>query len=412
MDWATAPVYAFLFLSLYFEVFLLMTFLEKGAFSKQKQITRESLADDLLPHVAIFVPCFNEQKTVGNTLRSLLALEYPKAKFEIIAVDDGSTDNTYNVLREFENHEQVHVLQKKNGGKHSAMNEALKHTDADIIGCLDADSFVAPSALRYIAEHFTDPTVAAVTPSIKVHNAKGLVQTIQKAEYSLSIFIRKVFSLLDAVFITPGPFSFFRRSAIEHVGLWRHAHSTEDLEMGLRLQKYHYKIENEPLADVYTTAPANLAALFRQRVRWTYGFLKNAVDYRFMFFNTDYGNLGLAILPVSLFSVASALYVFGLLFWNVGVFFTEQFIKFQTVGVSVPAPQFDVFYVSTSTMLSVTLVLVVLTVALMIIGKRLARDKLFTADMPIYLMLYGFIAPSWLATAVFKAVTSTGVKWR
>ncbi|PCH91797.1 hypothetical protein COB18_01570 [Candidatus Kaiserbacteria bacterium] len=409
MDAAQAVMYFMLFISLYFEVFLLITFFEQGPSDNEVSTRKNNVA---LPSVAVIVPCFNEETTVASTLNSLLALDYPKDKLEIIAVNDGSTDTTLAVLREFEQRYAIRIIDKENGGKHSAMNEALKITNSEFVGCLDADSFVEPEALLYIVAHFEDERVAAVTPSIKIHNAKGLIQTMQKAEYGLAIFVRNVFARMDALFITPGPFSFFRRSAIEEVGPWRHAHSTEDLEMCMRLQKHHKKVTNEPRAVVYTTAPNTLPQLHKQRVRWTYGFIKNAIDYYYMFFNPSYGTLGLFVLPVSVISLIGAIFLFSTIVWNVLVRVAQEIVRFQTVGLAAPSIQFDFFYINTSVILTMTLVLLTLTFVLMGLGKRLARDSFISSDMPIYLALYGFVTPLWLTAALYKTITSNSVKWR
>lgn len=401
-------VYISLFVVLYFQVFLLMTFIEHVGSKK----TKNNKGFSILPSVAVIVPCWNEENTVTGTLESLLALDYPKNKLEIIAVNDGSTDGTLEILKSFESNPQVIVVDKENGGKHSAMNEALKYTSAEFIGVLDADSYVNSDALKHIIKHFADEEVVSVTPGIKVHNASSILQVVQKAEYGLAIFIRKTFSLIDALFITPGPFSFLRRSVIDEVGPWRHGHGTEDLEMCLRLQKHHKKITNEPNAIVYTTAPKNFSQLFRQRVRWGYGFLKNSSEYRNIFFNPQYGALGMLILPISYLSIFSSLFLFSIAIWNMIIFIAREVVRFQTIGITVPAVNFDLFFVHTSTVLVITLILITLTLVLMGIGKRMLKDPVVSFDMLALLVIYGFITPLWLAASVYKAITSEGVRWR
>src|SRR4051812_33011885 len=106
--------YTLLFVSLYFEVFLLLTFLER------RKVPAERVARSTnLPSVAIIVPCYNEQNGIAATLQSLLALEYPRDKFEIIIVDDGSTDRTFEIANTFSS-PHLRVFSKENGGKHSA----------------------------------------------------------------------------------------------------------------------------------------------------------------------------------------------------------------------------------------------------------------------------------------------------
>ncbi len=409
MEISQIALFATLFVSLYFEVFLLITYFE------HLQNDRNTLIDideDALPTATVIVPCFNEEKTVGATLESLLQLTYPKNKLRIIAVNDGSSDNTLSILKTFEHHNQITVLDKKNGGKHSAMNMALKYSDSEIIGCLDADSYVEHDALLYIAKQFEDIHTSAVTPSIKIHNPQNILQLVQKAEYGLAIFVRNVFAHMDSLFITPGPFSFFRRSVILEVGPWRHGHSTEDLEMCLRLQQHNKKITNEPRAIVHTTSPKTFKALYNQRVRWTFGFLKNAVDYRHMFFNGKYGTLGLFILPLSLVSIFSATFLFATLLWNTGVKIVEEIVRFQTVGVQVPSMQFDMFYFNTTALSSIVFALLALTFVLISIGKKISKDKIFSFDIPLYIALYGFITPLWLAGSLYKVVVKDKVRWR
>lgn len=402
-------MYVVLFISLYFEVFLLITFFEShGAI--QPSLRRKDYKN--LPSATVVVPCWNEEHTVAGTLNSLLALTYPKNKLHIIAVNDGSTDNTAVVLNTFASHSQVTVIHKENGGKHTAMNAAFEHTTTAIIGCLDADSYVEPDALLYIAAHFKNKDVAAVTPSIKIYHPRSLIQILQKAEYGLAIFVRNAFAHIDALFITPGPFSFFRVSDIIDVGPWRHGHSTEDLEMCLRLQQAHKKITNEPRAIVHTTSPHTFKALYHQRVRWTFGFLKNAGDYSHMFFNPRYSTLGMFILPLSFVTIFSATFLFGALLWNTSLGIAEQFVRFKTVGITAPVAHFDLFYVHTNVLITIVLALVMLTTTLMVLGKRMSNDPLLSFDIPLYIALYGFLTPVWLAGSLYKAATQRTVRWR
>lgn len=408
---AEIVIYIALFLSLYFEVFLLITFFELNG-GQRVESNLVLGAQSYEPSVAIIVPSWNEENTIAATINSLLALDYPKHKLEILVVDDGSTDNTFKVASKFIDAENLKVFQKENGGKHSAMNFALKHTHAEFIGCLDADSFVEQNTLKQLIQHFKDTTVASVTPSIKVHNPRKLVQIIQKAEYGISIFLRNVFVSLDALFIPPGPFSFFRRSALDDVGYWRNAYMTEDLELGLRLQENNMRIENDPLAIVHTTAPNTLRKLYKQRVRWTYGFLRNAYDYRHMFFNKKYGNLGVLVLPMAAISIFIALYVTTYMLWHVTIFAVEQVTKILQVGFSISTPNFDWFYINTATLGILTIILTVGILTVMALGKYIARDKIFSIDSLAYLSLYGFMAPFWLISATAKAISGIGINWR
>lgn len=399
-----------LFITLYAEVFLLLAFFD--SYDATDVINPFELPEKV-PSVAVIVPCYNEEKTVAGTIQSLLNLKYPKEKLAILVVDDGSTDSTFAVASRFCDYTQVQVFKKENGGKHSAMNFALHKTDAEIIGCLDADSFVDTHALAASIKQLIDTNADAVTPAIVVHEPKNILQLIQKAEYGLGIFIRRAFSAAGAIFITPGPLSLFRREVILAVGGWKHAHGTEDLEMGLRLQNNFYKLTNTPRSQVHTKSPDTIPKLYRQRVRWTYGFIMNALDYRHMFFNRKYGALGTVLLPAAFFSIFTAIYFTISIAKNIIVHVHNMIIKITTVGIHLPTlSSIDIFYVNTSSTALIAYVLLTIALSLIYIGKRLSGSSMFALDVPLYLTFYGFLAPLWLIGAVARAITRTQAPWR
>ena len=400
-------MYIFLFISLYFEVFMLVSFLNR------RHVAAGHPEDGAhTPSIAIIVPCWNEVKTLAVTMHSLLALEYPHDKLEILVVDDGSTDNTLEVARTFEYDSRVRVLQKQNGGKHSAMNLGLANTHAEFIGCLDADSIVAPTALMRIVPVFHNPRVAAVTPGILIKKPENLLQHMQEAEYRLGIFVRYTLASLGSAYITPGPFSIFRTAVIRQTGGWRHGHSTEDLEMALRIQEAGYLIGNAPRAIVYTGTPRTIPALFRQRVRWSYGFLRNGADYKHMFANSKYGNLGLIILPTALLSIGIAVYFFAHLLLSLISTISHTFIRFQILGIGF-SPHFNFFYINTSALWFIVIASVILVVALISVGTFIGTgQRRPPVGTPLFVLFYTMLAPLWLGTAAFRAVFRTGVRWR
>lgn len=405
-----AVTYSLLFISLYFEVFMLVAFLERKLKKPPKEATAAIATK--LPSVAIIVPCYNEEKTLAATLRSLLALRYPADKLEVIVVDDGSTDNTLRVAQEFGSHAQLRVFTKENGGKHSAMNFGLAKTSADLIGCLDADSIVAPEALMAIVPVFANPKVSAVTPGIHIKKPENMLQHMQHVEYRLSLFNRFMLAALGSAFITPGPFSIFRTSLVRELGGWRYAHSTEDLEMALRMQEAGYLIGNAPKAIVHTATPRTLKHLFRQRVRWTYGFLRNAADYRSMIGNRAYGNLGVIILPTALISIGTALFFFVRILFDFSYELSHEYTRIAVTG-QFPVPGFQLFYINTSAMWFLVLFSVGLILLLISAGSYIGTGKrLPPASTPLFLAFYCFLVPIWLGTALVRATFKTGVQWR
>jgi len=399
--------YSLLFVSLYFEVFLLVSFLRR----RLSPLPARAVAG-ALPTVAIIVPCFNEERGIAQTLQSLVALEYPREKLQILVVDDGSTDGTLVLARGFEYDSRVRVFHKENGGKHTAMNYALARTDAELIGCLDADSVAAPHALMRSAEVFADPRVAAVTPGIHTKEPKTLLQHMQKVEYRLSVFNRFMLAALGSAFIAPGPFSIFRASVVRSLGGWRHGHSTEDMEMALRIQEAGHLIANAPNATIHTATPPTLAKLFRQRVRWTYGFLRNAMDYRHMLGAKRYGHLGLIILPAALISVGTGIYFFARIFIATMRALADEYMNIVLTG-SLPHVHWSAFYLNTSAMWFLVYVSIALIVVLISAGSWIGTSsRKPPLSTPLFLMLYSFLVPLWLGAAVVRAVFKTGVEWR
>lgn len=402
-------MYVFLFISLYFEVFMLVSFLERR---KGEVPETAPVAGRALPRFAIVVPAYNEQDAIGATIESLLTLEYPKDKLEVIIVDDGSSDRTYETALQYAHDPRVRVFQKENGGKHTAMNFALSRTSADFIGCLDADSTVSPDALAHIAPVFDNPQVAAVTPGILIKKPETMLQYMQEAEYRLSIFNRFTLAALGSAFITPGPFSIFRASIVRETGGWRHGHSTEDLEMALRIQDKNYLIGNAPGAVVYTGTPRTFPKLFRQRVRWTYGFLRNALDYKHMFGNPRYGNLGLIILPTAVLSIGIALYFFLRILYFAILAIKHAILRYEIVGLSFH-PSFNAFYINTSAMWFLIYASVAIVITLICAGSFIGTGRRMPPKgTALFVLFYCFLVPTWLGAAVVRAVFKTGVRWR
>ena len=407
-------VYFSLFTSLFFEIFMLITYLEvREELKREKKLIGKNQKQ--FPTVTVIVPCFNEEHTVGDTIRSLLNLDYPKDRLSLIIVDDGSIDGTRRELVSFEKYPQISILSKENGGKHTALNFALEQVESELVGCLDADSFVNSDALKKIVPFFDDETIMAVTPSIKVFEPKSVLQYVQKIEYSWGIFLRRTLSSLGALYVTPGPFSIFRTRVFRELGGYRRAHHTEDLEIALRMQKHHYKIVNSYGAHVYTVAPVHFPALLKQRVRWTYGFLNNAFDYHELFFNKKYGNVGFFVLPIATTSIFSTLYLFGSMLWNALIKVMDFFVKFQAIGLDWPvsAPSFDWYFLNTGIVSILAVTALMLTLVILFLSIKLAEGRFqFSRGILYYLLLYVFIVPLWLSKAVFSTFLRRKISWK
>ncbi|MBI2659738.1 glycosyltransferase family 2 protein [Candidatus Woesearchaeota archaeon] len=298
-------------ISLYFAIFWFLVLLDKEQKPKAKKLSK-------FPKVSIVIPAYNEEKNITTTLKSLVSLNYPKNRLEIIVVNDGSKDNTKNAVSRFiaENRKfDIRLLNKRNEGKGAALNDALKIAKGDFFVCLDADSIVTRDALSKILPHFTDENIAVVLPLLKVEKPKNLWQKMQWLEYIINMFYKKLMSRLNCVHVSPGPFSVYRTGILRKVNGFDEDNLTEDLEITLRLQSKNYRIVQLLDAEVFTLAPKTFRELYKQRNRWYKGSVINAFKYRHMMFNKKYGDFGMIQMPTIIVSgliavilVSSAIY--------------------------------------------------------------------------------------------------------
>lgn len=411
MDIGALGLYVCLFIALYFEVILLISFFERKPSIKTNTLPKR------YPSVAMIVPCYNEEKTLAGTIESLLALNYPKDKLQIVVVDDGSKDATSSIGEAYAaKHANVTFYRKENGGKYTALNWAIERTDTEILGCLDADSFVVPDALLEAVKEFEQrPDAMAITPSMKVYSPRTLLELMQAVEYTFGIFYKKMFDNLAAINVLPGPFSIYKRAVFERIGLFRHAHNTEDMEIAFRMHANGLKIINAHTAIVYTTVPKTVRALIKQRTRWSQGFLQNAVDYAHLFFNPRYGNFGMLVLPFVLVSFVAGLYTAGYAVMRLGQMAIDRLSDMYATGIPPHLPtvtHWSWYYLNTSMMPFVIIAVLCMTLIAIVLGGRIAEQRLSIGSLVAYFTLFGFVAPIWLARAAVGALLAQESSWR
>ncbi|MBI2583581.1 MAG: glycosyltransferase family 2 protein [Candidatus Aenigmarchaeota archaeon] len=279
------------------------------------------------PTVSIIVPAYNEADNIAKVLRNLKNLEYPKGysyklgkgskgSYEIIVVDDGSTDETAAIAEAV----GVQTVRKKRGGKASALNEGLAKAKGEIIVCVDSDSYPDRTSLVQGVPFFAEKDVAAVTSRIFVNNAKGFLGRLQSIEYAMIAWTRKLFEYIDSIYVTPGPLSFYRADVLKEVGGFDEKNLTEDIEIAWRLLDRGYKIKMSP-GTVLTEVPSSFKAWWKQRIRWNVGGMQTLNKYKGSVFRADaFGSFilpfftlsyGLALLALSLFVYLIYLWAFN-----------------------------------------------------------------------------------------------------
>ncbi|MBN2841346.1 MAG: poly-beta-1,6 N-acetyl-D-glucosamine synthase [Coriobacteriia bacterium] len=229
-------------------------------------------SDEELPSVTVVIPAHFEGRIITNTLEETLKLDYPH--LQVIVVNDGSTDETLECAQAFLSDERVTVIDKRvNEGKAMAINDALVFATGDLILVMDADAYPELDALRWMAPHFVrNPRLAVVTGNPRVRNTQALLGKIQAVEFSSIISLLKRAQVVwGRIMTVSGVMALYRKSALQHVGLFVHDCATEDIATSWEFQRRFYDIRYEPRAQCRMQVPPTLRALWMQRMRWARG---------------------------------------------------------------------------------------------------------------------------------------------
>ena len=246
---------------------------------QSKTAQRRKCLDWQPASIAIIVPAYNEAEVITDCIASLLKCEGNVS--EIIVVDDGSTDHTYDVaLDAYGQHPRVKVYRKSNGGKATALNFGIEIARSDIIIAIDADTRLDSRAVSLLSRHFVDPKLGAVAGAVEVGNAKKLITRFQAIEYVVSQNLdRRALEVANGIIVVPGAIGAWRRDAVRQVGGYEEDTLAEDADLTLKLQRAGWHILYEPAAFARTEAPQTLGLFLRQRFRWMFGMLQVAFKH-------------------------------------------------------------------------------------------------------------------------------------
>jgi cellulose synthase/poly-beta-1,6-N-acetylglucosamine synthase-like glycosyltransferase/peptidoglycan/xylan/chitin deacetylase (PgdA/CDA1 family)/spore germination protein YaaH len=276
----------------------LVFIISMAAIQRWRRRTERPDASSFAPAVTVVVPAYNEEMVVVRTVESLLSQDYAGA-LSVIVVDDGSPDSTFETAqRAFAGNSRVRVLRKENGGKASALNYGIAHSDDDFIVALDADTQFEKQTVRALLTEMVDPHVGAVAGNAKVGNRINLVTRWQALEYVTSQNLdRRAFSLLDCISVIPGAVGSWRKSAIIAAGGFTEDTLAEDQDLTIRIRKLGLRIGFAETAVAWTEAPDTFGSLSKQRFRWSFGTLQCAWKHKHALLNPKYGTLGFIALP-------------------------------------------------------------------------------------------------------------------
>lgn len=254
-------------------------------------------SENKLPMVSIIVPAYNEELNAIRTVNSLLQQDY--SPLEIIFVDDGSKDHTFQVVKDFFiDNPKVSVFTKFNGGKASALNFGIAKSNADYVVCIDADSQLKTDAISLLMQKFENNMVGAVAGNVKVGNEINMITRWQNIEYITSQnFDRRAFDLLNCITVVPGAIGAFDRNAVLTVGGFKMDTLAEDCDLTMRLLREGYVVRNCIEAISYTEAPETFKQFLKQRFRWSFGVMQCFWKHRDTIFNRKYKKFGMIAMP-------------------------------------------------------------------------------------------------------------------
>ncbi len=263
-------------------------------------------ADDL--SVSVLIPAYNEAKVIAASIRRILASSHRKTG--IIVIDDGSTDDTSEVVRSaFSGDDRVRLITTQNGGKARAINLGLAHAEGDIVVVLDADTQFEPQTISRLVRWFADPKVGAVAGNAKVGNRLNMLTRWQALEYVTAQNLeRRALATLGCITVVPGAVGAWRRDVIAKLGGFPANTLAEDQDLTITVQREGYRVLFDQDAVAWTEAPDTITGLAKQRFRWAFGTLQCLWKHRRVNLNPRYGALGLVALPqVWLFQIILAL---------------------------------------------------------------------------------------------------------
>ncbi|MDB5991931.1 MAG: glycosyl transferase family 2 [Herbaspirillum sp.] len=237
---------------------------------ERKQVTVPELA--AYPPISILLPCHNEGENVRETIDSLLQQTYPA--FEIIAINDGSTDNTGALLNEISRlHRQVRVVHfAAHQGKAMALRAGALMSANEFLVCIDGDALLDAQACIWMMSHLAAPNVGAVTGNARIRNRSTLLGKIQVGEFSSIVgIIKRAQRIYGRLFSVSGVVVAFRKRALWEVGFWTADMVTEDVDITWKLQCAGWEIRFEPNAKCWILIPETVLGLWRQRLRWAQG---------------------------------------------------------------------------------------------------------------------------------------------
>ena len=411
MEFITGLYLFVIVVSIYlYSIFLLLLF------KNRKELFNHDLSKISLPTVSILIPAYNEEDTIASTLNSVLNLDYPKAKMEIIVLNDGSTDSTEKIAGSFKS-QGVKLITKPNSGKADSLNYGISIAKNEFIAVVDADCYHEKDALLKLINCFKeDPNIEAVTSAVRVKNQETLLGKLQFIEYTLIAWARKLLEFINSVYVTPGPLSVYKKNTLKKLGGFDKNSLTEDIELAWRILRNNHRIKMCLSAKVYTIVPTKFRKWWHQRLRWDIGGLQTFAKHRDTLGKPQYGMLGVWVAPFYLSSFILA--VMGFFVWTF-ILGRRLILKLLSNFYSLSTDSFilqfkelhltpSIFTIFGLMLISVYLLYITFGLKMMDPGKIPTHRKL---TLILYMFFYLALYPLVFLQSLFIFFTNKSFKW-
>ncbi len=411
MEFSYIIIYVACFAGLFVSIFYVLTIFSPNKTKKFTEIKK-------YPLVSIIIPVWNEGSANGErlrkTLNSVFAADYPQEKIDLIIVDDGSTDNSLKIAKDYESKGVRVFSHPVSRGKTNAVNTGMTYAKGEFVAALDADSFIMPDVIRKLIPCFDNPNVMAAIPSIKIWKPRTILQRIQSNEFLSAVFIRHLQSELGAIHLAPGAFTLIRRKFLKKYGSLNANTMVEDLEISFRIQSHNYLIDCVIDANVYTSGVRTWKAFVNQRLRWFCGFIKQIIKYKHLF-GPKHGNLGVFVLPTSIFFILFMLFLF---FYALIKFSFDTFTYIQDLiltGINLDELlhfKFDVFFVTIGNHTIIPILLLIMAIAFILYIKNASNEKQgVILNFLLFTLTYWFLAAYCWTKAIYYHFAKKKIKW-
>ncbi|QSZ26908.1 glycosyltransferase [Aceticella autotrophica] len=360
---------------------------------------------NLWPPVTILIPCHNESAGIASICTSLQLLNYPD--YQVIFIDDASTDDTAAAIRHFlPDNPNFHLLSlTKNCGKAQALNYALATVvTASITVVIDADTILTPDALKYLVAPFSSqPRLGAVTGNPLAVKRISILEKLQAAEFASIIgLIKRSQRVIGRVLTVSGCATAYRTEVLKEVGGFSFKTATEDIDITWKIQRHFYEVWFAPQAAVFIQCPSTFKEYWKQRRRWALGGWHLLRTHKDIFKNLKWRYLYPTYLEFVLSTFWAFVFVFGTIYWLI-----TYFLKLSPIGFS-PIPAWY------GALISIVCIFQ-MAIALFLNHRydpKLYRTFFWIPWYPIFFFAFGAITIVWTAPkGLFGSLENVG-RWK